>query len=248
MINPKDQSLTTRQKDLSDRAERYSLLILVGLLIEIGASLHFLGWSWRSLWMIMLPNALIWTGVFGELHFGRLARAVTDELGEIAQAQIRAANARVTKAEAKLTDRELTRAQGKAFSSRLLPYAHRSDGVQQLVGLYHASDDTEALKLALQLQGVFLEGGWVVSLAPERRFAGIRFGGLRVIATQNPRSLEAASQVLEAFTEAGLDATLNTERLPLGDNQMLNTGAPGAGTAPNPVYDGRVVVLVGEHP
>lgn len=89
-------TLRERYEKNSARAERLAWLIIVGLLVEI-ASVPALGRSWLEGALTIAADALIAIGVWGEIHFEKIAREAGD--GIVAEANARASEAEARAAE-----------------------------------------------------------------------------------------------------------------------------------------------------
>lgn len=239
-------------------AERSAYAILVGLAFEVIAVI-FVSPKSTTLWFtLVIPNALIWIGVAGELLFGGRARSASDELSAEAQERIAQADARAAEAnekaekerlarvkiEARLAPRHLTSDQQERIASRLSRWAILpGTDMRQSVAVFPTTHVFESENLATLIANALTAAGWDVSRNEVHFGKPISGIGVWLLAAKsNQRGAAVAADLWRVLT----DEQIFTNLLPPRD------GCEELGTAPDLIeHDpacSQISVFVGDRP
>lgn len=272
-MNETEEILKASRDDNSEKAEASAWWIIGGLIAEAVLVTLFSAKSWTLLMTVVAPNAAIAIGVWREIHFGQKAREDGDKLDRLTDTRIAEANRLASEAneraaqantlavalvtafeedKAKRADRaipEERHAELLAVLSALTPIP--GTNAAQAFCVIRMSASYECVNLANQIGEILVEAHWAVSRMPEPWTGPWTVRGGNIVSTAGARSTEVAEALKKALTEAnpridaGVDPTMPMAPV-LPPNVAELSGVSGLLTRLQ--VDGRVVILVGEHP
>jgi hypothetical protein len=215
MSNSNNGDLRPVYEKNSTRAERFAVLILIGLAVEI-ASAFILEKSLLESSLTIASTTLILVGVWGEIFFERRAKEAGD--GIVAEANARAANA----------EWETERLKIQFAGRRILPDQNRqiAESIRNKSAIFNVliefqAGDPEAYTYGIDLVNVFRDSGVEqVRFCGNSYISGMVFGLWLSTAPEIDGSLIAL-----AFTSSGVPIKVA--------DRDLSTHLPRNETAPN---------------